>query len=99
MKTSLKIINFYDNLKKISYKSRIEVLNPYISPEVKKIYTAFYHKFFDDNNKRIILFGINPGRLGGGITGIPFTDTYNLKEKCGIDSNFNTKKELSSKFI
>ena len=52
MKTSLKIINFYDNLEKISYKSRIEVLNPYISPEVKKIYTAFYHKFFDDNNKK-----------------------------------------------
>ena len=99
MKTSLKIINFYDNLEKISYKSRIEVLNPYISPEVKKIYTAFYHKFFDDNNKRIILFGINPGRLGGGITGIPFTDPYNLKEKCGIDSNFDIKKELSSKFI
>ena len=92
MKTSLKIINFYDNLEKISHKSKIEVLNPYISPEVKKIYKTFYHKFFDDNNKRIILFGINPGRLGGGITGIPFTDPYNLKEKCGIDSNFNIKK-------
>ena len=99
MKTSLKIINFYDNLERISYKSKIEVLNPYIRPEVKKIYKAFYHKFFDDNKKRIILFGINPGRLGGGITGIPFTDPYNLKENCGIDSNFKIKKELSSKFI
>ena len=68
MKTSLKIINFYDNLEKISYKSRIEVLNPYLSPEVKKIYTAFYHKFFDDNKillwKYIYTFAFN--LIGGG---------------------------------
>ena len=99
MKTSLKIIKFYDNLKKVSNFKNIDVLDPYISCEASKIYNTFYRKFFNDNNKRIILFGINPGRFGGGITGIPFTDPHNLKLKCGIDSRFDKKKELSSKFI
>jgi|TARA_B100000902_G_C27264295_1_gene892603 hypothetical protein len=99
MKTSLKIIKFYDNLEKISFNKKIEVLDPYKNPEVKKIYNSFYTKFFNDNNKRIILFGINPGRFGGGITGIPFTDPYNLENHCGIKSSFEKKKELSSRFI
>jgi len=99
MKTSLKIIEFYNNLEKVSFNSKIEVLDPYKNPEVKEIYNSFYSKFFNDNDKRIILFGINPGRFGGGITGIPFTDPYNLYNHCGIKSNLEKKKELSSKFI
>ena len=99
MNTSDKIIKFYDNLRKIVTKNNIAVLDPYTNSSVKKIYRNFYNKYFDDTKKRIILFGINPGRLGGGITGIPFTDPYNLKVKCGINSDFNMKKELSSKFI
>ena len=99
MKTGLKIINFYDNLEKVSFNKKIEVLDPYKNPEVKEIYNSFYSKYFNDNNIRIILFGINPGRFGGGITGIPFTDPYNLYNHCGIKSNFVKKKELSSKFI
>ena len=99
MKTSLKIIEFYNNLEKVSYDNKVEVLDPYKNPEVKEIYNSFYSKFFNDNDKRIILFGINPGRFGGGITGIPFTDPYNLFKYCGIESKFDRKKELSSKFI
>ena len=99
MNTSDKIIKFYDNLRKVVTKNNIAVLDPYTNSSVKKIYRNFYNKYFYDTKKRIILFGINPGRLGGGITGIPFTDPYNLKVKCGINSDFNMKKELSSKFI
>ena len=99
MKTSLKIIEFYNNLEKVSSDNKIEVLDPYKNPEVKEIYNSFYSKFFNDSDKRIILFGINPGRFGGGITGIPFTDPYNLFKYCGIESKFDQKKELSSKFI
>ena len=99
MNTSVKIIKFYDNLRKVVTKNNISVLDPYTNSSVKKIYRNFYNKYFDDTKKRIILFGINPGRLGGGITGIPFTDPYNLIVKCGINSDFNLKKELSSKFI
>ncbi|NNF22415.1 MAG: DUF4918 family protein, partial [Saprospiraceae bacterium] len=42
---------------------------------------------------------INPGRFGGGLTGIPFTDPINLQETCGIKNNIDKRHELSSKFI
>lgn len=46
-----------------------------------------------------MLFGINPGRFGGGITGIPFTDPLILEEICGIANPFQKRNELSSRFI
>lgn len=46
-----------------------------------------------------MIIGINPGRFGGGITGIPFTDPIRLKNKCGIDNTWAQRQELSSLFI
>lgn len=46
-----------------------------------------------------MLIGINPGRFGGGITGIPFTDPINLEVRCGIENSFPRRHELSSKFM
>ena len=43
--------------------------------------------------------GINPGRFGGGLTGISFTDPVALKKYCGIDNQLRNKEELSSKFV
>ena len=43
--------------------------------------------------------GINPGRFGGGVTGIPFTDPVRLEKVCGIKNDFQRKQELSSVFI
>jgi len=43
--------------------------------------------------------GINPGRFGGGVTGIPFTDPIRLEKVCGIKNDFLKKQELSSVFI
>ncbi len=43
--------------------------------------------------------GINPGRLGGGLTGIPFTDPLRLAEDCGIGNQLEKRAELSSDFI
>jgi hypothetical protein len=45
------------------------------------------------------LIGINPGRFGGGLTGISFTDPAALRKHCKIDNNLGTRKELSSIFI
>ena len=99
MKTFLKIIEFYDGLEKLSTPGDISVLDPYTEPEIKNLYKKFYKKYFNDSKRRILIFGINPGRFGGGITGIPFTDSFNLKNRCQIDSNIPVNKELSSKFI
>lgn len=77
----------------------IEVLNPFQKKEVMLLVEQFFLKFFNDQNPRSYLFGINPGRFGAGITGISFTDPKNLEEKCGISNNLDKKHELSSQFI
>lgn len=77
----------------------VEAVNPYDSLKVKKNVNTFYNIFFNDDNKRLFVFGINPGRFGGGLTGISFTDPVALREHCGIENNLGNKKELSSKFI
>ena len=100
-----KIIDFYLNLKQPEkLPSGVEVLIPFKKPEVKSVIHKFYTKFYSDNNPRIFLIGINPGRFGAGITGINFTDPFRLREKCGITENFEegksgTVKELSSDFV
>ena len=68
MKNSLKIIEIYNNLEKVNTPKNTNILDPYSDKKVQKIYRKFYKKYFHDSKRRIILFGINPGRLGGGIT-------------------------------
>lgn len=77
----------------------IEILNPYTRKETLAACEAFYTKFYNDNKNRRIIFGINPGRFGAGVTGIPFTDPVHLEKSCGIPNNFDKKPELSSQFI
>jgi hypothetical protein len=77
----------------------IEVMNPFLDPETLNCCKAFYNKYYSDNNTRYMIFGINPGRFGGGITGIPFTDPIRLQNECGIKNNWAKKQELSSVFI
>jgi len=100
MTFSEKAIKYYSNIKVPgNLPDNIKIINPYSNPDVLKCVKNFYEKFFNDNNKRIFIWGINPGRFGGGLTGISFTDPIALKEYCGIDNDFGSKKELSSKFI
>ncbi len=78
----------------------IKVLNPFKeNREILSIVNTFYQKFYDDNNGRKIIVGINPGRLGAGVTGIPFTDTKRLSEICGIEIESLNTHEPSSVFI
>ena len=77
----------------------VGTINPYLNKTTSDISKTFFNKFFHDNNKRVFFFGINPGRFGGGLTGISFTDPVALSECCGIPNNLGTKKELSSDFI
>lgn len=74
-------------------------LFPYDQPETMRALTAFYQKFYSDDQPRVFLFGINPGRLGAGITGVPFTDPLRLEADCGIENTFPKKAELSAQFV
>ncbi|MBT1703893.1 uracil-DNA glycosylase family protein [Chryseosolibacter indicus] len=95
-----KILKFYKALKiKESLPNRVEVLNPYQDKTAFELCTQFYKKYYDDNGRRSIIFGINPGRFGGGLTGVPFTDPVKLEKICGISNGLQKKTELSADFI
>ncbi len=97
---SSQAINYFTNLKTPNnIIAGTDIINPYKSNDVRKVIADFYSKFYNDNNQRIFIWGINPGRFGGGVTGISFTDPIALKEHCGIENTLGYQKELSSKFI
>ena len=78
----------------------IKILNPFKeSPEALDISSRFYSKFYNDNSPRRIILGINPGRHGAGITGVPFTDTKRMESHCGLSIRGFKSHELSSVFI
>jgi hypothetical protein len=78
----------------------ISVMNPFRNnPRAMAVVSQFYRKFYSDNKERRLILGINPGRFGAGVTGIPFTDTIRLKEKCGLVIPGLKSFETSSVFI
>jgi len=78
----------------------IRIMNPFREhPQTMLIAEQFYHKYYNDDNPRHIILGINPGRFGGGLTGIPFTDPKRLKSECGIDYEGKVTHEPSSVFV
>lgn len=97
---SERTLKFYQSLSiKENLPDSIEVLNPYIKPEVIDVCKAFYDKYYNDSKGRRLILGINPGRFGAGVTGIPFTDPLMLEQECGIKNSFDKRAELSSDFI
>ena len=94
------ILSFHKSLKlSIALPKGVEVLNPFQNPDVFTLCEKFYHQFYNDEQPRKIIIGINPGRLGGGTTGIPFTDPVKLEKNCGIPNSLPKKTELSADFI
>ena len=78
----------------------IRVMNPFReNSEIIPVSSTFYNKFFDDDKERKLILGINPGRLGAGATGIPFTDTKRLSEICNIEIESVNTHEPSSVFV
>jgi hypothetical protein len=102
MNLAQKIINFNLELdyNGPSLPPGIRVMNPFREdPQTMYIVEAFYAKYYNDNNPRHLILGINPGRFGGGLTGIPFTDPKRLKSECGIDYRGKITHEPSSVFV
>ena len=78
----------------------IRIMNPFRDDhQVVEISSEFYRKFYDDPQPRHLILGINPGRFGAGVTGIPFTDTKHLMNDCGISYNGRQTHEPSSVFV
>ncbi len=95
-----KILAYYRQLKPTwQLPAGWQLLYPFVHKATWRAMEAFYHKYYDDCAPRTLLFGINPGRFGAGVTGIAFTDPIRLEQVCGIDNQFEKKPELSSIFI
>jgi hypothetical protein len=78
----------------------IRIMNPFKeNKSVLEVSSAFYKKYYDDFQDRYMILGINPGRFGGGVTGVPFTDPKRLLEKCGIPFPGPLTHEPSSVFV
>ena len=66
----------------VSLPHHIGVLNPFREGKLAlPCADAFYDKYYNDNKKRWPILGINPGRFGGGLTGVPFTDFKRLQHR------------------
>lgn len=83
-----KILDFLNALTlKTKLPRGIKAMNPYRDSSAFALCRAFYTKFYNDKRPRSLILGINPGRFGGGLTGIPFTDPIKLETYCGIKNN------------
>ena len=96
-----KVIQFNKNLHFTgNLPPGISILNPFREDEnIIPVSSAFYQKYYHDQNSRHMILGINPGRFGGGVTGVPFTDPKRLKKECGLDYPGKETHEPSSVFV
>ncbi|UTW62336.1 DUF4918 family protein [bacterium SCSIO 12741] len=100
MSTAAAIKQFIDHL--VNHPLQLdecEVMNPFLNSQTRAYSDLFWDKYYTDDQPRYALWGINPGRLGSGITGVGFTDPVNLEEKLGIKNDLPKRHELSSRFI
>lgn len=85
---------------RLNLPSGIRLIDPYKDDKETMVITAlFYNKFYNDDKKRALILGINPGRFGAGVTGIPFTDPKRLISECKIEYKGKITHEPSSVFI
>ncbi len=87
------------SLKDVRLPNGVVVLDPFQgehAEEVQRIVTRFHRKYYSDEKPRVLMLGINPGRLGAGSTGLPFTDTKRCESDLGIPVNGLHTHEPSS---
>ena len=93
------LFSFYNELQPPPVPPGISWLFPQKDPAVMKVVRRFLNKYYHDRDERTIMLGINPGRLGAGVTGVNFTAPRQLTEHCAIEHPFSSQTELSAEFI
>ena len=91
--------DFYRKLDAPPVPRGVQVMNPYADARARRYVHSFLDTHYADNEKRVLVFGINPGRFGAGVTGITFTDPVALADECGIENELPRRRELSSIFV
>lgn len=101
MTKAQRILSWYDELElKVQLPADIKVLNPYqdMTSSTRKVLEEYYERYYGDENNRRLILGINPGRLGAGLTGIPFTDTPAL-DSISLHNPDVSTTETSADFV
>lgn len=98
------VLEFNDWLSTISFNlfDHYRVNNPFHGEnkvQVKKITSAFYHKYYHDYHKRYLVLGSSPARKGTAVTGIPFEDASHLYHETGIMMDGFYINKSSSNFL
>lgn len=97
-----RILHFYQHIdaSQLNLPAGIHLINTYReSPGAMEIASKFYHKYYNDEHKRLLILGINPGRFGAAVTGVPFTDPKRLESVLQIPFSGKVTHEPSSVFI
>lgn len=95
-----RLYSFYSSLRLDAVlPDGIRAMNPYLRADTLTCVQTFCTRYYADNTERVSIWGINPGRFGGGLTGLSFTDPVILREICGIENPFGTKAELSAEYV
>jgi hypothetical protein len=76
-----------------------KALSAYATRADQRYFIPFARNFYAGSASRTVVLGINPGRRGSGLTGVPFTDGQSLAVECGIDNDFRETRELTSQFV
>ncbi len=90
------------SLSEVALPKGIGVLDPFRgenATEVRRIVEFFHRTYYNDDRQRVLMLGINPGRLGAGSTGLPFTDTKRCESDLGIPVSGLRTHEPSSDFF
>jgi hypothetical protein len=89
MKTyNLELLNFYKYIQSYCFElpKNIKPIQTYEGQVLNNL-EDFFEKFYIDSIPRNLILGINPGRKGAGVTGIPFTDSKRLSNLLNKDSD------------
>lgn len=76
-----------------------QILDPYQHAEVRDVVRQFCARYYAGTQPRVPIWGINPGRFGGGVTGLSFTDPHALTELLGLNTAITGRRELSAEFV
>lgn len=93
------IASFLTRLAPPALPAGVEVLNPYLEPEIRRVVRSMITKFYVDAPARLSVWGINPGRFGAGLTGLAFTDPWAVVHQLGITTSVAGRREISAEFI
>ena len=86
---------FRDKYSETLERKNIRILYEFL--ENKNNIIEFHKRYVQPNSPKIVICGINPGRNGAGLTGIPFIDFESLSKM--LSNIGNKESEQSAKFF